>query len=332
MSFSGRVVSKVKRTVTEQVAGSWIGGFTARKISGNYILMYHGVTADGGTRFNRRHASVACFEKQLQFLKKYCSVISLDDFFDGKFDPQKPNFALTFDDGYLNNFTYAKPLLETYKCPASFFITGLNEVKDEILWADYVNIASVLTDADMEIENEPFKKRGDVYFSALTGKSLYEVVKTQKADYSFKQKVKEGFGKYVKFENDPSVREYWQLMNDEQIRQTAKSKYIKVGSHGYFHNNLGAIPQEDALDELERSKKYLESLVQYEIKQLAYPDGSYTPSLVKVAGQTGFNVQLAADRFLFNESTDNVDIKKRCGIYSIDTCLNQLFTAINLSD
>jgi len=331
MSFSGRVVSKVKRTVTEQVAGSWMGGFMAQKISGNYILMYHGVSAEGGTRFNRRHASVVCFEKQLRFLKKHCSVISLDDFFERRFDTQKPNFALTFDDGYLNNFTYAKPLLEAYQCPASFFITGLNEVKDQILWADYVNIASVLTDSDIEIENEPFKKKGDVYFSELSGNSLYEVVKTQKADYSFKQKVKEAFGKYVNFENDPSIREYWQLMNDRQIQETAKSKYIKIGSHGYFHNNLGAIPEGDALEELKRSKNYLESLVQYEMRQLAYPDGSYTPSLVKTAGQMGFNIQLAADHFLFNEPADNPDIKKRYGIYTIDSCLNQLFTAINLS-
>ena len=81
-----------------------------------------------------------------------------------------------------------------------------------------------------------------------------------------------------------------------------------------------------------RSKKYLENLAQYEVGQLAYPDGSYTPTLLQSARQMGFNEQLAADRFLFDENPDNKDIKKRYGIYTIDSCLNQLFTAIKTSD
>jgi peptidoglycan/xylan/chitin deacetylase (PgdA/CDA1 family) len=312
----------------EQIAGSLMGGMVANGIKGNYILMYHGVTATGHTQFNRRHASVSCFRKQIAFLKKHMSVISLDDFFEGKFNPAKANFALTFDDGYLNNLTYAKPVLEEFKCPATFFITGLNEANEPILWADYVNIASTLTGADLEIEGELFKKKDNTYFSQASGKSLYEVIKHQKADYGYKQKVKEAFGRHVHFENDGSIKEYWQLMNDRQIEETSRSVYVKIGSHSYYHNNLGTISHQNALDELSRSKKYLENLVQYDVKQLAYPDGSYTPELVTSAKQMGFNVQLAADHFLFNETTNNPDIKKRYGIYTIDSCLNQLFTAI----
>ncbi len=332
MSITAKVVSKAKRVLTEQIGGSFMGGLIAGQIDGNYILMYHGVSATGSTRFNRRHASVACFTNQIKFLKKYCAVISLSDFFEGKFVSGKPNFALTFDDGYLNNFANAKPILEEFKCPATFFITGLNEVGDNMLWADYVNIASVLTDKEVEVEGEQFKKQGNTYFSKFSGKSLYEVIKHQKADYSYKLKVKDAFGKYVSFENEPAIKEYWQLMSDQQIAETSHSAFIKIGSHGYYHNNLGTIAHDKALDEVSRSKKYLENLVQYEVREIAYPDGSYTPALLTSAKQMGFNVQLAADHFLFNEKPDNPDIKKRNGIYTIDTCLNQLFTAIKTSD
>ena len=330
MSITAKVVSKAKRIYTEQVGGSFMGGLVANQIKGNYILMYHGVSTAGGTQFNRRHASIACFTKQIKFLKKYCAVISLQHFFEGKFVSGKPNFALTFDDGYLNNFTNARHILEEFKCPATFFITGLNEVGDNILWADYVNIASVLTDKDIEVEGELFKKRGNTYFSQPSGKSMYEVIKHQKADYSYKLKVKEAFGKHVSFENEPDIKEYWRLMSNEQIAETSRSPFIKIGSHGYYHNNLGTITHHEALDEISRSKKYLENLVQYEVKEIAYPDGSYTPSILTSAKQLGFNVQLAADHFLFNEKPDNPDIKRRNGIYTIDTCLNQLFTAIKV--
>ena len=325
---SAKVVSKVKRIAREQVAGSFLGGLQAKKITGNYILMYHGVTTYGNVRFNRRHASLICFRKQIKFLKSYCAVISLEDFFAGKLVPGKPNFALTFDDGYLNNFRLAKPVLEHFQCPATFFITGLNEVKDPILWADYVNIASTYTNKDLVVDGELFKKTGANYVSQVSGKSIYEVIKQQRAEYDYKLKVKEAYGKLVNFENDPTLKEYWQLMNDEQIIETAHSKYISIGSHAYYHNNLGTVPQTAAENELKASKKYLENLVQYNIRQLAYPDGSYTPPLVQAAEKMGYSIQLAADHFLFNENNSNPLIKKRYGIYTIDTCLNQLFTAI----
>ena len=328
MQFSAKVVSKVKRSAREQVAGSFLGGLQAKKITGNYILMYHGVTKTGSTRFNSRHASAACFHRQISFLKKYCSIVSLQDFWDGKFEYGKANFAITFDDGYLNNFVYAKPILEAFECPATFFITGMNEVGDNILWADYVNIAAILTSKDVEIEGELFRKQGNIYCSVSSGKSLYDIIKHQKADYGYKQKVKEAFGKHVNFQNDPAIKEYWQLMDDTQISETAQSAYIKIGSHGYYHNNLGTVKHEMAIEELNRSKKYLEKLAGYDIQQLAYPDGSYTPQLVQAARKSGFVFQLAADNFLFNESGENGDIKKRNGIYSVDSCLNQLFESI----
>ncbi len=329
MPVAARIFSKVKRVANEQIAGSFLGGISAKKISGNYILMYHGVTTTGSTRFNSRHASIPCFRKQIAFLKKYCAVISLQDFFEEKFVTGKANFAITFDDGYLNNFTNAKPILEEFNCPATFFITGLNQINDNILWADYVNIASTLANADIEIEGELFRKTGNTYYSVSSEKSLYHIIKHQKPDYGFKQKVKEAFAKHVRFQDNPAVKEYWQLMSDSQITETARSPLIKIGSHGYYHNNLGTLSNQIATSELTLSKKYLEALTQYDIQELAYPDGSYTPQLVQSARQSGFTIQLAADHFLFNEAPDNPDIKKRYGIYSIDSCLNQLFTAIS---
>lgn len=328
MNLVSKVFSKALRISNEQIAGSFMDGLLSRNIKGNFILMYHGVTATGSTRFNLRHTSVQCFSKQINFLKKHCSLISVSDFFESRFQPGKPNLAITFDDGYLNNFIYAKPVLEEFKCPATFFITGLNEVDDNILWADYVNIATALTDADIEIEGEHFIKKGGQYLSQPQGRSLYDIIKHQKAGYSYKQKIKDAFGKHISFQNDPSIMEYWQLMDDRQISETSRSPYITIGSHGYYHNNLGAITHENALDELQRSKKYLEKLTQYEIHQLAYPDGSYTSLLLRAAGKMGFNIQLAADHFLFNELPNNPLIKKRYGIYSADTCINQLFAAV----
>ena len=328
MNFGPKVISKINRVAAEQVGQSFLSGLVANGIKGNYILMYHGVTSDALTLFNKRHISCKCFERQVRFIKKHFSVISLQDFFEEKFDTQKPNFAITFDDGYLNNYLYAKPILEQYECPASFFVTALNEVGDNILWGDLLNIASVFTDKDIVVDGEKFRKQNGTYYSYDTGKSIYDIVRFERTGYDYKVKVKAALREHLSFENNPALREYWQLMSDKQIVETSKSDYIRIGSHGYYHNNLGAVPHNQAMEELAKAKKYMEGLTQQKIDQLAFPDGSYTLKLSDDAYDMGFTIQLAADRYLFNKNEHEAHIKRRHGIYAIDSCLNQLFTAL----
>uniref|UniRef100_UPI00232FEA3E polysaccharide deacetylase family protein n=1 Tax=Acinetobacter baumannii TaxID=470 RepID=UPI00232FEA3E len=97
------------------------------------ILMYHGISKDSYNIFNTRHSGVNDFESHLKILKNNFHVISLSDFFESKFIKGKKNIAITFDDGYLNNFTNAIPLLQKYNLPATIFVTGINNTAQNIL-------------------------------------------------------------------------------------------------------------------------------------------------------------------------------------------------------
>jgi peptidoglycan/xylan/chitin deacetylase (PgdA/CDA1 family) len=329
MNYPLRIFTKVGKVVQEQLAQSAFSSLVAGRIKGNYILMYHGISDDQKNIFNRRHLSYKCFIKQVKFLKKHYNVISLADYFSGNYDYTKSNFVLTFDDGYLNNFIYAKPILEQYGCPATFFITGLNQLGDNILWADYVNIASILTDDDVKIDSEVFRKKGETYYSLDTGKSIYDIIRYDRTDYDYKNRVKEAFAPHVNFKANVKFQEYWQLMNNDQVRELSNSPQLTVGSHGYFHNNLGSVSHQQALSELEKSRNYLENVTQKKIDKLAYPDGSYTLELIQACHDMGFTIQLAADKSLYNESPRNEFIKRRHGIYTVDSCLNQIFSTVN---
>ncbi len=312
----------------EQVARSPLSSLVAGKIRGNYILMYHGIAADKSNVFNRRHLSYKYFIKHIAFLKKHFEIISLADYFSGNYDYTKSNFVLTFDDGFLNNYVYAKPILEQFKAPATFFITGLNDLGDNILWADYLNIGSIFSDKDVVIEGEVFKKTNETYYSADTGKSLYDIIRYERTDYDYKLKVKQSFGAQEYFMKDHKFQEYWKLMSNEQIQELANSPLLTVGSHGYFHNNLGSVPHKEAMSELSKSKAYLENLTQQKIDKLAYPDGSYTIELIQDAHDMGFGVQLAADVPRCDESPRNEYIQRRRGIYAVGSCINQIFDAV----
>jgi len=65
------------------------------------------------------------FEKSLIFFKKNFKIISLEDILleiSKKKSPENIEIAVTFDDGYLNNYKEAFPILKKLEIPATFFI------------------------------------------------------------------------------------------------------------------------------------------------------------------------------------------------------------------
>jgi peptidoglycan/xylan/chitin deacetylase (PgdA/CDA1 family) len=323
-----KILNKSLRVANEVFSETTFGKYVASSVQGNFVLMYHGVSTENSNPFNGRHVSVRCFEKQLRFLKRYMHVIPVEQFFNGQFLPGKPNIALTFDDGYLNNFTNALPLLDKYACPATFYVTGLNEIGDRILWPDFLNIASVLTESDITIRGERFVNKQKIYRSAETGESLYDIIKNKRAGYDYKKDMMAAFDGLVDFFDDDKFNQYWQLMSDRQIAEVSNSKYVKIGCHGYYHNNLGVIELANAKEEIALSKKYLMRVTGKEIKEIAYPDGSYSPQVVAAAAEMGFTSQFTTEEYCYNEAPDYPYIKTRRGLYNIDSCINQILNAL----
>jgi len=67
------------------------------------------------------------FEKQMRYLKGEYNVVSLDeiiDFVGGKKVLPKNSVAITFDDGYHDNYLNAYPILKKYGLPATIFIAS----------------------------------------------------------------------------------------------------------------------------------------------------------------------------------------------------------------
>ena len=89
------------------------------------ILMYHYVNDEEPLR-SKLGVSVAGFEKQMRFLKEHrYNVVTLNELVDllrGKKKIPLNTVAITFDDGYLDNYTNAYPILKKLKLPAAIFV------------------------------------------------------------------------------------------------------------------------------------------------------------------------------------------------------------------
>ncbi len=89
------------------------------------IAMYHYVKPNAGKK-DVLVVSPETFDKQMSFLSrnKY-NVINLDevaDLINGKNKIPAKTLVINFDDGYVDNFTYAFPILQKYKIKATIFL------------------------------------------------------------------------------------------------------------------------------------------------------------------------------------------------------------------
>jgi peptidoglycan/xylan/chitin deacetylase (PgdA/CDA1 family) len=89
------------------------------------VLLYHRVT--DSVRDNLS-VGIEQFERQMALLRRHCRVLPLEEVLACRAIPRsrQPLVCVTFDDGYLDNFSNAVPVLVRHGIPAAFFIsTGI---------------------------------------------------------------------------------------------------------------------------------------------------------------------------------------------------------------
>jgi Polysaccharide deacetylase. len=65
------------------------------------------------------------FDLEMKILKSFYNVVSLDEieqYIKEDIKPNKPTVAITFDDGYVDNFVYAYPILKNMVLKQQYFL------------------------------------------------------------------------------------------------------------------------------------------------------------------------------------------------------------------
>jgi len=293
---------------------------------GSRILIYHGICQQDQTRFNPIFLTHKTFEQHLKFYKKHFNVVSLDDYYQQKFSDQKFNICLTFDDGFANNYKYVLPLLEQYQIPATFFVTAIRDAGCDILWNDFLGIISKYGPDQISFKDESYRKGiHNKYISTKTGISLVERLRS--GGFAEKAEMMDILYPLAPFKNNKHEKDYWQQMTTTQIKALSDSPFANIGAHGYFHNDLARIDINDVKTELIDSKRYLENIIQKPINSLAFPYGSYTTEVVRVAKQTGYKQLLAMD-FLFNDDVKDLSMHERFTVNPFISANNQMYATV----
>jgi peptidoglycan/xylan/chitin deacetylase (PgdA/CDA1 family) len=260
------------------------------------IINFHGVRAKSGHTINNRHLPVSEFDKIIRYLKSNFNVIPLSQLFEenrtGK-TPNKKTIALTFDDGYLNNFEVALSVLKKYQVPASFYIItkGLEE-SGFLAWPDKIDLAKA-TGAKI------FKADGTIFSAPnfqhpTLGTDLISFLKSQgeKTDTIASDILHSCGDSYTAHQKNA---ELLNLVTSEQLKQFKDETLIEYGSHSHTHFNMEFLTDEKCEQELRTSKELLEKVIGRRVRSIAFPDGSYSHKTLEICHKVGIDNLLAVD-------------------------------------
>lgn len=108
------------------------------------ILMYHRVLPDEGLSGPLvrpgMYVTQSSFERQVGYLRSNYTVLSLPEVLtgwrNGSLDANRRYCVLTFDDGWVDTFLYAYPVLQRYQIPATVFLTTSYIGTSRWFWTD----------------------------------------------------------------------------------------------------------------------------------------------------------------------------------------------------
>lgn len=286
------------------------------------------------------------FEQQLQIIKKNWNVISLEELQYGIAAGKVKNrsIVITFDDGYLDNYTTAKPLLEKYALPATFFITTKNIGSKRVFWWDdlqnlvftidlppklVLNFDDRSFSFDLADEGKltPALKLKNQQFSAYNGFTtlrsklyykLWELLQShnEMERENLMQKLRE-WANY-----NGSKDSGYLSMSEEHICDMASNKLFTLGGHTTNHPSLPFYDKDSQLEEIVNNKNFLERITNRSVFYFAYPSGLYNDVTVECVKAAGFRLAVTTNHSPVFKGTNPYQL----GRFQVDNLNQKLFT------
>ena len=246
-----------------------LAGFAGRVA----ILMYHRVLprVDVAASFVQpgMYVTPATFAMHLEFLKTHFELIGFDDLLckwqNGDWCSSSRYAVITFDDGWLDNYRYAYPLLRQFDAPATVFLPTDFVATDAWLWSDSLSYV---------LHGQGRGGPGEWDACIEEAKSLSDAARSELIDRLFAQR------RMAR----PAERRF---LDWNEAREMSRGG-VCFGSHTSTHANLTRLTG-TALDcELAKPLEVLARQGIRHVPVLAYPNGDHTDAVVAAALRAGY--------------------------------------------
>lgn len=300
------------------------------------VLLYHRINVPMSDPWSLS-VSPVLFEKQLQYLKNNYSIISSDELAvqmaSGKIRDR--SVVLTFDDGYLDNYETARPLLEKHSIPATFFITDSYMDSEQPFWWDELEYVIVHSNQLPSIFSISFNNK-NMHFDLSGETVLDDELRQKQQNYKAHNPptlrtelylaLWRLFSPLQKTEQQNllrQIREWAGLTAEEtrvggcmsgmQLQALSENALFTIGGHSKSHLSLDCHSEEVQEVEISENKQFLEDLVEKRVHHFSYPSGKYGDTTVKLLKNNDFHAAFTGDANPVDDKTDHFEIP-RCQV------------------
>ncbi|NDV27162.1 polysaccharide deacetylase family protein [Desulfovibrio sp. JC010] len=285
------------------------------------IFLFHGVITDDTTyqvrNYIRKHLNESFFDQLIAELAKTGTPVSMDEVVNissGKMEaPVKP-YAITFDDGFENNFSIAAPILEKHNTPATFYISTQLIDENEMSWIDKIEWCfeeldsfsiqlpgtsekSLLSDAESKMDGlrqirKYVKSNSDVNPDEVVGDIFQQLGLEVITDSS-----------------DPID----QKMSWEQVGKLAENPLFIVGGHTHTHTIMSYLSAEGLAEEVDTCLGLINQNCAFSPTHFSYPEGQenhYSPKVISYLKNKGIICSPTAIDGVNNLNTDPFELRR----------------------
>ena len=263
------------------------------------VLMYHRVATPVADPWQLAVAPQT-FDAQLRALREAFDVVPLRELRENLRTGRhaRPVAAVTFDDGYLDNLTVAKPILECHAVPATVFvITGFTG-RTEGFWWDrlaHAVLGNQPLPSRLEIPGEPagfefadpdLADAGDRGQRAR--RRLHDQLwawlcdRPDAAKLRALERLEHWHGRAPA--HDPGGRP----MSGDELRQLVAGGLVDVGAHTATHPRLSRLSRDAQATEIATSRADCRAILGHDPVAFSYPNGDYAPETVELVRGAGF--------------------------------------------
>ena len=320
------------------------------------ILLFHGVSDSRFDKdrtsllqnYNNKHISDTRFEEILKYLNASpFPVLSIDDIVlinQGSIKAPSFAYAITFDDGFSNNFSIAAPLLAKYNLPATFYLSTSLIGSSSIFWVDYLELIVAFSYVNTISIKELFEIQ--IIPALFESPSSNIKLMTVKQKIDFLDFIKPYFKLMGPKKRDLALKElekllkalipnYQELHSDykpatwEQVQLAARNPLFTIGAHSQNHDILSKLSKSELCEDISGSINALTTKLGYFSGHFAYPEGQfehYNENVIVELKKFGILCSPAAFPGIATETTDLFHLPRNMVDFNFST------TAIDFSN
>jgi peptidoglycan/xylan/chitin deacetylase (PgdA/CDA1 family) len=280
------------------------------------ILMYHSVREDPSVDSDVLGGIIhpaPVFRGQMELIARHFKPVSLDDvlaYVRGGKELGPRSVAVTFDDGYADNYHVAKPILDQAGIPAIFYVAVDSIDSQTIPWpgqlrhAFLTGRAASWTAADGNVWRLDGRAERLRAFEAASARCAKLCGQAQKA---FLDRTREDL------RAEPVALNERPMMSWDELRSLVHGGHL-VGSHTMTHPNMAHVSETEARAEFSESKERLSHQLGNPVVHFSYPCPALEPHwadrTVDLSRQLGYETGVTTDGGLVRKGDNSLRLHR----------------------